>query len=248
VELENYIDGLALQGEGAFRRRGAMALRSFGDGGPGSAMVDVGAVLAFGDEVSGEEREDVLDSVQLAQRAATGRFNRFSQTQPWYGKFVEVLENVGWVPNAMGFVEHEQKSGELEMDAEALSIVEAIATGGALNVLKQAIATLKGPAGGDRKIEIFQRHAMTDDSGNFQVGAVQKKNGALTMTMGAYHYQAEDRRTGFVFGKWGSNHIRFWSSAQNMDFRTGQYAAVRELVRTKLGNPAAYVADLGDLA
>jgi hypothetical protein len=247
MEIEQYIGGLTLQSEGGFIRSGKRGFRAVGDA-SADAAVDVGAVIAFDEKVSSRDREDVLDSVQLAQRAATGQYDRFEAIEPWYGKFIEVLERVGWVPTAFGFVEHEQKSGELEMYAEALSIVEAIATGGALSVLRQAIVTLKGSAGTDRKIKLFQRHAMTDGSGNFQVGAVQREDGVLTMAMGACHYRAADRRMGLIFGKWGSNEVRFWSSAQKMSFRTGQYEEVRKLVRTRLGNATDYVASLGQLA
>lgn len=247
MEIEQYIGGLMLQSEGAFIRSGGRGYRSIAAA-AAAAAIDVGAVIAFDAQVSRQERQDVLDSVQLAQRAATGAHDRFKDVQHWYGKFIEVLERVGWVPTAFAFVEHEQKSGELEMDAEALNIVEAIATGGALSVLRQAIGTLKGSAGTDRKITLFQRHATTDGSGNFQVGEVKREDGKLIMAMGAFHYQAADRRTGWIFGRWGSNAVRFWSSAQEMAFQTGQYEKVRKLVRTKLGDPTDYVASLEVLA
>jgi hypothetical protein len=249
MNIEEYIGGLTLHGEGALIRSSRGRFRAGADAeAPADAAVDVGAVIAFDAQVSRQERADVLDSVQLAQRAATGAYDRFESVEPWYGKFIEVLERVGWVPETIAFMEHEQKSGELEMDAEALSILEMVATGGALSVLKQAIVSLKGSAGTDRKIELFTRHATSDSSGNFQVGAVQKEQGFLTMAMGAYHYRAADQRTGFVFGKWGSNEVRFWSSAQKMAFQADQYDKVRDLVRTKLGDPTAYVASLGQLA
>lgn len=51
------------------------------------AAVDAGSLLSFVEGLSVQEREDVLYSVQLAQRAATGQFDRFTQTHLWYQKY-----------------------------------------------------------------------------------------------------------------------------------------------------------------
>jgi len=45
------------------------------------AAIDVGSLLCFVDGVPFQDREDVLYSTQLAQRGASGAFDRFTETQ-----------------------------------------------------------------------------------------------------------------------------------------------------------------------
>ena len=54
------------------------------------AKVNVGSLMSFVEGVSEQEKNDVLYSVQLAQRGASGSFDRFTQTQSWYQKYVEI--------------------------------------------------------------------------------------------------------------------------------------------------------------
>jgi hypothetical protein len=67
------------------------------------AAVNAGSLLSFVAGVSAEEKDDVLFSIQLAQRGASETFDRFTQTQAWYQKYVEVLENIGWAAEQLAF-------------------------------------------------------------------------------------------------------------------------------------------------
>jgi hypothetical protein len=75
------------------------------------AAVEGGAVVSFVAGLEGEDKIDVLSSIQIAQRAAKARFDRFADTKGWYGAFVEVLEQLGWVIDAFAFTERDQTRG-----------------------------------------------------------------------------------------------------------------------------------------
>ena len=246
--LHAYIEGLGFSGAGrsgqpqAWRavRSGAQAVAD-----PLKSVVDVGALVAFAGNVPEAQRQDVLDAVQLAQRAATGLFDRHANTEKWYGKFTEVLERIGWTTSQFAFVKHDQGTGELKLDRTALTILAAVATQNALGVLTASIDALKALADNDHAITIFKRFASKDASGNFQLGAVElSAQGALSMALGAFYYKATDQRTKMVFGSWGASDIQFWSAAQNMTLNTKQYDLAREKLREKLGDPGNYVAEL----
>ena len=209
------------------------------------AAIDVGAVLSFVDGIDLQAKQDVLCSVQLAQRAASGAFDRFSQTQAWYGKYIEVLENLGWTTEAFAFSHFEQAEGEFRMDQAALKIITAIATQNQLLILRESISAREKAANGDA-ITLFDYHASTEGSGNFQIGAVQASaNGALAMALGAFYFRAVDQRKRFLFFKWGAQDIHFWTAAQRMTFNRQLYASLRTDVEVKLGQEAGrYLAGL----
>lgn len=203
------------------------------------AAVDAGSLLSFVDGVNSQERDDILFSVQLAQRGASGAFDRFTQTQSWYQKYLEVLENLGWAAEQFAFAKYDQSQGELRMDKAALAIIAAIATQNQLAVLQQAVKALEALAEDDDTIRLFDFHTSAQMSGNFQVGAVQKaENGGLSLAMGAFYFRSVDVRRRFLFFSWGGQNVNFWTAAQKMTLNTTFYAQYRDHVRQKLGMSA----------
>ncbi len=166
------------------------------------AAVNAGALLCFVDGVSVQEKDDVLYSLQLAQFGASGAFDRFTETQAWYGKYTEILENLGWATEQMAFSRFDQQEGEFRMDRAALAVVSAIATQGQLGVLQASVSALGKLAEDDGAIRLFDFHSSVQGSGNFQLGAVQRSaNGALTMALGAFYFRSVDERRRFLFFK-----------------------------------------------
>ena len=228
-------------GAAAGRRRAAAAAV------PGvEAKVDVGSLLCFVEGLQEQEQNDVLYSVQLAQRGASGYFDRFAETRSWYQKYVEILENLGWATEQMAFSRFEQTEGEFRMDKAALAIITAIATQGQLGVLQEAVAAMSQLAQDDGTIRLFDFHASLQDSGNFQLGAVQRTaNGALSLALGAFYFRCVDERQRFLFFKWGSQDVNFWTAAQRMTLNTEFYARRRADVLARLeADAATYIADL----
>lgn len=211
-----------------------------------SAKVDVGSLLCFVEGLQEQEKSDVLYSVQLAQRGASGYFDRFTETRSWYQKYVEILENLGWATEQMAFSRFEQAEGEFRMDKAALAIITAIATQGQLGVLQEAVAAMSKLAEDDGTIRLFDFHSSLEGSGNFQLGAVQRTaNGALSMALGAFYFRSADERQRFLFFKWGSQDVNFWTAAQRITLNTEFYARRRADVLARLEADAPkYIADL----
>lgn len=219
-------------------------------GGGGAAprsekVVDLGALLGLARELTGDERDDVLESVQFAQRAAGGEFDRFSDTQKWYAKFIHVLERLGWVIQDSAIVEHDQSEGDLKMDRHALKLLGKLATQNALGLLEEVLGALEHMADDKQAVELFRENSVRGRSGNLQVGVAEHDpNGGVSLAMGAYLFRSTDRRRKFLFVGWGANDIMFWSSAHRMTLNQGQYRQVRQPVRDKLGNAADYIAEI----
>lgn len=204
------------------------------------AAVNVGSLLSFVEGVSAQEKDDILFSVQLAQRGASGAFDRYRQVQSWYQKYTEILEQLGWATEQLAFTQLDQSEGNLRMDKAALAIITAIATQNQLAVLTQAVKALESMAEADNAIQLFDFHTATQTSGNFQIGAVQKApNDALALALGAFHFHNADARRKFLFFAWGERNVSFWTAAQKMTLNTTHYALHRDTVRRKLGLAAA---------
>ena len=99
---------------------------------------------------------------------------------------------------------------------------------------------------GDRALRIFEIQAAKDLSGNFQIGAAQKAdNAALSLALGAFHFETNDHRGKFLFFAWGAEEIRFWTAVCKMTLNRDLYSVHRRAVVAKLKADAAdYVAEL----
>ncbi len=210
------------------------------------AKVNVGSLMSFVEGVSEQEKTDILYSVQLAQRGASGTYDRFTQTQSWYQKYVEILENLGWATEQFAFSRFDQTEGEFRMDQAALAIITAIATQNQLAVLQQSVAALAKLTEDNATIRLFDLHSSMEGSGNFQLGAVQRSpNGALSMAVGAFYFRSVDDRKRFLFFKWGAQQVNFWTAAQRMTLNTDFYARRRGEVVAKLESDASkFIGDL----
>jgi hypothetical protein len=209
------------------------------------AKVDAGSLLSFVDGLDEQQKLDVLYSVQLAQRGASGSYDRFAQTRAWYGKYVEILENLGWAIDQLAFTRFDQREGEFRMDQAALAIIAAIATQNQLAVLQQSLSALAKLAEDDGTIRLFDFHSSAEGNGNFQIGSVQRSaNGALSVALGAFFFRSVDDRSRFLFFKWGSQEVHFWTAAQRMTLNTDFYARRRADVVAKLEDAASFISDL----
>lgn len=214
----------------AAKTRRAAALSSEGE-----AVINVGSLLSFVDGVTEQDKNDVLYSIQLAQRGASGAFDRFTETQSWYQKYGEILENLGWASEQFAFTRFRQSEGEFRMDRAALALIAAIATQNQLAILQEAIGALSKLAEGDGTIRLFDFHSATQGNGNFQLGAVQRsENGAISLALGGFYFRSVDERRRFLFFKWGSQKVNFWTGAQRMTLNTEFYARRRADVLARL--------------
>jgi hypothetical protein len=211
------------------------------------AAINDGSILSFVSGVPKQDVADVLFSVQLASRGASGKFDRFDKTEDWYRVFLEILEHLGWTVEQFAFAREDIGSGEFRMDKAALDIIQAIATQNQLAVLTQTISALRSMSAGDEPIKLLDFAATLKNSGNFQIGTVEKskQNDVLSMALGAYYFHARDERTKFLFFSWGEKSVDFWTAAQKMTLNSELYAQSRDLVKRKLGQSAAdYLAEI----
>ena len=115
----------------------------------------------------------------------------------------------------LSFNDFDLDERELKMDAAALEIIGAVASGGQTAILKKTLEALGGLADDSEEVKLFDFHSSVNFGGN--MGAVQKaENGAVSVAFGAFHYKSADNRKGFLFIHWGKQTVNFWVSAQTI--------------------------------
>jgi hypothetical protein len=211
-----------------------------------SANSVAGSTVSFVAGFPALQKYDVLNSTLLAQLAANYAFDRETATEQWYRKYLEVLENVGWVLQGFSFAKFNSASAEFTMDKVVLNVIAAIATGGQLAVVSATLAALRNAGEGDRALTIFDTNGSSGAAGNFQIsGATVDPDKNVSMTLGSFYFKSTEHRSRFLFWSWASTQVNMYYSSQSVTLNDQIYAMVRQAVIEKLGaNAQKYIADI----
>lgn len=210
-----------------------------------AAFVDKGSVVAFVAGVSGQNREDVLNSTLLAQLAADNKFNRETQVMDWYAFYTDVLGKVGWVSQGFNWQKYSSKQMSFTMDEAVLEIAEAAMTGQEELVLVAAMDAMKKLPKEDGRLKLFNYSASSDKEGNFQISVCSEDNGAVAMKTMAFYFSADQSSTDVLFFNFSSASTTLNQATDAQTLNSTVYADVRQAVITKLGDNAKnFVLDL----
>ena len=211
-------------------------------------VVNLGAVLTFVGRLDEQQRDDVLQSVQLAQRAADAKHDRFTETERWYAIFAEVMQRIGWVTQQNATFNHSQRDGQLSINNGALKLLADIATQNALGVLSSALDTLKGMTDEHGTIQLLKFNSIAGGSGSIQIGVADcDDNGGVNLAMGAFQFKTTDRGGSILFALFSGQNVEFWGTVQKMTLDSATYTLAREAVRKTLGNANNFISSLGEM-
>lgn len=210
-----------------------------------AAFVDGGSVVAFVADVSGQNRQDVLNSTLLAQLAADKQFNRETDVMDWYNYYSTVLGKVGWVAQGFNWQKYSSQEMSFTMDKAVLEIAAAALTGQEELVVAAALEAMKNLPEKDGRLTLFNHSASSDTEGNFQISVCTETNGAVAMKTMAFYYNADQQSTDVLFFNFSSSSTTLNQATVVQSLNSDVYAQVRNSVLTKLGqNAQNFVLDL----
>lgn len=210
-----------------------------------AAFVDGGSIVSFVSGVSGQNREDVLNSTLLAQLAADKQFNREDDVMSWYDFYSNVLGTIGWVTQGFNWQKYTSKKASFTMDEAVLEIAEAALTGQEELVVAAALDSMRKLPKKDGRLSLFDHSASSDKAGNFQISVCTEDNGAVAMKTMAFYYDASEQSTTVLFFNFSSASTTLNQSVVAQTLNSQVYASVRSTVLTKLGDKAkTFVLDL----
>lgn len=191
-------------------------------------------------------KKDILNSVLLAQLSANSEHNRFTEQELWYQKYVEVLENIGWIVENFKFEEYKTHGTDLTIDQAVIDIAKSMCTDDEIDIATKALSALKTD---DDAFAVWSQSASNSKMGNFKlspakievdnklVESAKNEDYKLPMmTVSAFKIDAQELSTRFLWAKWSETDVRIWKAVQRMDLDEEAYADIREEVKAKLGD------------
>lgn len=157
--------------------------------GPSAAVV-AGSIVAFAPGISDQHRQDVLQSLLLAQLAANAKADRQKDPAGWFTAYRGVLEQIAWVVEGSAVVSRYQPPfakftvGTVVDDAFRPKLLAE-----QLPFVTAAIAAFRSGQNSGAQL-VFECPSHAGGIGNFQVALAGEENGAVTIRLAQISFNA----------------------------------------------------------
>ncbi|MFI0743079.1 hypothetical protein ACH4PU_34150 [Streptomyces sp. NPDC021100] len=210
-----------------------------------SANVDAGSLVSFVSGVSGQAREDTLNSTLLAQLAADVKFKRESDTRDWYDYYKWVLGNIFWTIQSFSFETFGSGTKTFKMDEVIIKVLESLLTDNEKALLEATIQSLKALADDDRRVTIFNQESVKSTKGNFQAAVAKDDKNDVVLRIGAFYFTTNTEVTRLLWAEFTSSETSLYKGTQEMVLNRASsgYPQVRDQIVKKLGTRAKQFVD-----
>ena len=89
-------------------------------------FVNLGALQSFTANLTAQAKEDVLDSILLAQLTASHMYNRETEYAEWYRIYVKALVKLGWMVDSYRFFQYTPPSTTINLAEDTLRIIRLL--------------------------------------------------------------------------------------------------------------------------
>lgn len=89
-------------------------------------FVNLGALQSFTTALTSQEKEDVINSILLAQLTASHMYNRETQYIEWYETYVKALVKLGWMVDSYRFMEHNPPDKTINLAEATLNLLRLL--------------------------------------------------------------------------------------------------------------------------
>ncbi|XP_028411410.1 uncharacterized protein LOC114533972 [Dendronephthya gigantea] len=210
------------------------------------AFVDAGSLVSFTENLSGQNKEDVLNSTLLAQLAASKKHDRQTDSANWYKFYTDVLMKIGWVTQQFQFSKYHSHTGSFEMSTVVLDILLSLVGDGEQTLVDVVKATLESfkKSGGDT-IKLFDHNCVSGQQGNFQIipCTVDKKSGQVVVKFVGAYFKATKVDSRFLFFTYSNSQVDLEKAADSLTLNEKIYSKVRQAIIDKLGGKAQTFVD-----
>lgn len=209
------------------------------------AAVDAGSVVSFVANVGLQHRKDALNSTLYAQLGANAAYDRINNAVDWYNKYIEILENIGWVIQSFAFTKYDGNAASFEVDTVLIELLAALMTEDEELVLTEAINALKALSGDKKAATIFETASHDLTKANAQIATANDENGVMFMKMAFFYLHTGQNMTRVLWFTFNSSDTEMYKAVQTINLNEEIYEVVRDTIIARLGERAAkYIDDL----
>lgn len=211
---------------------------------PTPSFLNFKGLNTFSKNIPKQQQEDVLNSLLLAQRAASKAFPEANQIYDWYTMYFDILKRLGWLLSQKDFTTYDEKTNSFELDKALLSMLQDFLTGQQIKILMRSLELIKSLGDDDKRLQAFASNTQSHDRGNFQLGLAENTNGNIAIMGSGFILESEKKMSKILFVKFSKELIQMKFCFYKAELVSSQYENHRELVKQKLGNTEDFIASL----
>ncbi|RZL88858.1 MAG: hypothetical protein EOP82_21565 [Variovorax sp.] len=200
--------------------------------------VVIGAQIAeFAAGVDGSTRSAVADSLLIAQLAANKAADSATNVMAWYRKYVDVLQNLGWVVGDMEFKEQTVSDTNAGVHTAIIPVVMSMLAPGstALTMVLSVLDGLKEMDRNSKWITLFDKASQHARGAKFQFSHVDAdSSGNPRISALCFGMLADHTVTQVLFFKFSQDHVSFESANGSLSMTTQQLDAVRDSIAARV--------------
>ena len=204
-----------------------------------SAVVIGNNVLSFVAGLDPQLKQDVKDSVLLAQLAAAKKYpNKDTHHVERYHLFSDVMTACGWTTTNDSIHKVTDLQQKFTMDQVALEIIASVV--GPNKAILEIVGIVFGAlAKTPKALSLFENAAKGIDSGNFQIlPCFPTVDDEVIMIKTGMQFSSAKRVSKVLFWEWSSNEVNLYAAASSVTLNRKLYAGLRDKVAEKLGTSA----------
>lgn len=215
------------------------------------AQVVGSTLFSFAKGVTADVREAISDSALLAQLVANKHASSTNAPMDWYAKYVEVLQNVGWVMQANQWSDYTARGTGAEVHEKIVEVL-TVALGpsaAATAIIKSAIGALAAMKSGSSWFTIFSRESQHASIARFQVGLVEVDEQAdVFVSLLACLIRAKKTVTQVLFFKYRQELATFEANSTKVSINRPSLTDVGPAIRSKVrAYQNDYLSSIADL-
>jgi len=198
-----------------------------------SGAVVAGSFVAFAPEVSEQHRQDVLESLLLAQFAANVKAERHKDPAAWFRVYSGVLEQAAWVvEGSSAATRYLAQTSSFSAGTVVIDAFRRRLTPEELQYVTTTVNALRADTVGTSQL-VFECPSHSGGIGNFQAALATEENGDVNLRIVQVSFNAPQHVTRLLLEKFTSTarfHVAFLALTQNEEV----YATVRSTISSKV--------------
>lgn len=216
------------------------------DGRHGKAFVCSNLLAAFSDGVVEQHKNDVLNTMLLAQLAANRKVKADDNLEVWYRHYRDVLANIGWALTDFTFEKCAFSGANFSMNKVLVELIRTLMSKDDAAIANAAVDAILTLSDSDDRVCLFEQESTSPHFGRFQVASVgTNETGNPTMKIAAFHVSAAETITRVLWFRFSTSSSSMFKAAQSAILDMAVFDEIRGDLLQKLGERAkSYIHEL----
>lgn len=201
------------------------------------AVVIGSQIAEFASGVDAMTRNAIADSILIAQLAANKAADSDTDVMGWYRKYVDVLQNIGWVVGDMEFKKQVVSDTDAGVHTAIIPVITSMLVPGsaALTMVLAVLNGLKEMHSDSKWMTVFDKSSQHAKGAKFQFSQVDAdSNGNPQISVLCFGMLADHTVTQVLFFKFSQDKVTLESAISTLSMTAQQLEAVHGSIATRV--------------